>query len=104
MDIYERSTAPTETTQSEREHNPTIELIRFRISRNSEDASNLKLKHFKNIRCEDNNNKSCIIPIYKTPENREDLKDVKQSNLLIETINFKHAIFIRDIYNITYKN
>ena len=47
MDIYERSTAPTETEQSEPAYNPTLYLIRFLISRNREDATNLKLKHFK---------------------------------------------------------
>jgi hypothetical protein len=104
MDIYERSTQPTETAQSEPEYNPTIEWIRFLISRNREDARQLKLKHFKNIRCNDNNNRSCIIPIYKIPESREYIKDVKDSNLVVETLNCKHAIFIRDIYNVTYKH
>ena len=104
MDIYERSTAPTETAQSELEYNPTIELIRFLIVRNKEDATKLKLKHFKNIRCNDNNNRSCIIPIYKIPENRDYINDVEKSNLVVETLNCKHAIFIRDIYNITYNN
>jgi hypothetical protein len=104
MDIYERSTAPTETEQSEPEYNPTLGLIRFLISRNREDATFLKLKHFKNIKCNSDNNKSCIIPIYKIPESREYIKDVKNSNLVVETLNCKYAIFIRDIYNITYKN
>ena len=76
MDIYERSTAPTETAQSELEYNPTIEFIRFLIVRNREDATNLKLKHFRNIRCNDNNSRSCIIPIYKIPENRDYINEV----------------------------
>ena len=111
VDIYERSTAPPETTPSEqsmattqRESNPTKELITFLINRNREDANDLKLTHFRNIRCKDNNNKSCIVPIYKTPENREDQNKAEQSNLLIHTINYKYFIFIRDIYNITYKD
>ena len=86
------------------ENNPTKELIIFLINRNREDANILKLTHFKNIRCKDNKNKSCIIPIYKTPENREELNEVERSKLLVQTINYKYAIFIRDIYNITYKN
>ena len=111
MELYETSTAPPDTTPSEQdtattqgENNPTRELIQFLINRNREDASNLKLTHLKNIRCKDDNNKSCIIPIYKTPENREDQNQVEQSRLLLHTINYKYFIFIRDIYNITYTN
>ena len=85
-------------------YNPTIELIRLLISRNREDARQLKLTHFKNIKCNNDNNKSCIIPIYKIPDSREYIKDVKDSDLVVETLNCKYAIFIRDIYNITYKN
>jgi len=109
IDIYEQSTQASttkETTTSEatQENNPTKELIHFLINRNREDAKRFKLTHFKNIRCKDNKNKSCIIPIYKTPENREELNEVERSKLLVQTINYKYAIFIRDIYNITYKN
>ena len=100
---------PSETTHSEQQQdettqiNPTKEFMRFLINRNREDAKRFKLTHFKNIRCKDNNNKNCIIPICKTPENREELNEAEQSQLLIQTINYKCAIFIRDIYNITYK-
>ena len=99
MDIYERSKPPTEP-----EYNPRLELIRLLITRNREDATNLKLKHFKNIKCKNDNNKIWIIPIYKIPESRKYIKDVKDSDLVVETLNCKYAIFIRDIYNITYKN
>jgi hypothetical protein len=114
INIYEQSTrpstTPSETTHSEQQQdettpiNHTKALIRFLINRNRADATRLNLTHFKNIRCKDNNNKSCIIPIYKTPENREDQNKAEQSRLLIHTINYKYFIFIRDIYNITYKN
>ena len=88
---------PSETTHSEQQQgettpiNLTWELLQFLIKRNKQDATHLQLTHFKNIRCKDNNNKSCIIPIYKTPENRDDLNDVEQSNLLIHTINYKYV-------------
>jgi hypothetical protein len=103
MDIYERRTAPTETEQIEPEHNPRLELIRLLITRNREDATNLKLKHFKNIKCTNNNNKIWIIPIYKIPESREDIQAIKDSFLVVKTLNCKYAIFIKDLYNITYK-
>jgi len=106
IDIYERSTAPSEnnTEATPREYNPTKELIQFLIKRNRKDATRLKLTHLKNIRCNDNNNKSCIVPIHKAPESRDDLNKAEQSRLLVHTINYKYFIFIRDIYNITYKN
>ena len=49
--------------REEQQENPTKELIHFLINRNREDAKRLKLIHLKNIRCKDNNNKSCIVPI-----------------------------------------
>ena len=113
INIYEQSTRASttqETTPSEQQQdettqiNPTKELIQFLINRNREDAKRFKLTHFKNIRCKDNNNKSCIIPIYKTPESRGDQRKAEQSNLLIHTINYKYFIFIRDIYTTTYTN
>lgn len=104
IDIYERSTAPSESNTETAQYNPTKELIQFLIKRNREDATRLKLTHFKNIRCKDNNNKSCIVPIYKAPEKREDQHTAENSNLLIHTINYKYMIFIQDIYNITYKD
>ena len=60
-------TAPTETTT---DINPTKELIRLLINRNRPDANRLNLKHVENMRCQDNNIKSCIIPIYKPVGNR----------------------------------
>ena len=90
--------------REEQPENPTKQLIHFLINRNREDAKRFKLTHFKNIRCKDNNNKSCIIPIYKTPENPEELKEAERSDLLIQTINYKYTIFIRDIYNIKYRD
>ena len=115
IDIYEQSTQastteeeqqPSEATTNEeaQTENPTKELIRFLINRNREDAKRFKLTHFKNIRCKDDNNKSCIIPIYKAPENPEEQNEAEKSNLLIQTINYKYAIFIRDIYNIKYRD
>ena len=102
--ILKQPTLNTTTSEATKENNPTKELIHFLINRNREDAKRFKLTHFKNIRCKDNNNRSCIIPIYKTPENREELNEAERSKLLIQTINYKYAIFIRDIYNITYKD
>lgn len=110
VDIYEKSTranteetAPTETTT---DINPTKELIRFLINRNRTDANRLNLKHFKNIRCKDNNNKSCIIPIYKPPTDTEAIKHIEESenDLIITTNNKCYVVFIRDIYNIHYTN
>ena len=85
---------------------PTKELIRFLINRNRPDANRLNLKHFKNIRCKDNNNKSCIIPIYKPPTNKEAIKHIEESedDLIITTNNKCYVVFIRDIYNIHYTN
>ena len=47
---YDKFKSNTETTQ----YNPTKELIQFLITRNRDDATRLKLTHFKNIRCNDN--------------------------------------------------
>ena len=102
--VLKQPTLNTTTSEATQENNPTKELIQFLIKRNREDATRLKLTHFKNIRCKDNNNKSCIVPIYKAPESRDDLNNAEQSRLLVHTINYKYFIFIRDIYNITYKN
>jgi hypothetical protein len=118
INIYEQSTrasttqetTPSETTHSEEQQgettpiNPTKELIRFLINRNRADATRLNLTHFKNIRCKDNNNKSCIIPIYKTPEDRRIIKHIEENenNLIVLTLNKIYSVFIPDIYNINY--
>ena len=84
--------------------NPTKELIKFLINRNRADATRLNLTHFKNIRCKDNNNKSCIIPIYKTPADIKTIKHIEENekNLIVLTLNKIYSVFIRDIYNINY--
>ena len=114
INIYEQSTrpstTPSETTHSEQQQdettpiNHTKALIRFLINRNRADATRLNLTHFKNIRCKDNNNKSCIIPIYKTPEDRRTIKHIEENenNLIVLTLNKIYSVFIRDIYNINY--
>ena len=52
VELYERSTAPPDTTPSEQdtattqdENNPTKELIQILNNRNREDATRLKLTH-----------------------------------------------------------
>ena len=118
INIYEQSTrasttqetTPSETTPSEQQQdettpiNPTKELTRFFINRNRADATRLNLTHFKNIRCKGDNNKSCIIPIYKTPEDRITQKHIEENenNLIVLAITKMYSIFIRDIYNINY--
>ena len=105
--IYEQSTrasTTTETTEETAPTNPTDELITFLINRNREDSERFKLTHFKNIRCNDANNRSCIIPIYKAPKDRHELNEAELSNILIHTINYTYFRFRRDMYNITYKN
>lgn len=104
MDIYEQSTQATTTDEAEapEDTNPTKILIKFLINRNKNDVIKFNLKHFKNIRCKDINNKSCIVPIYNAPIDREELDTTEKSNLLIHTINYKYCMFIRDIYEIKY--
>jgi len=100
--ILNQPSEPETTTQ--KGNNPTKELIIFLINRNRADATRLNLTHFKNIRCKDNNNKSCIIPIYKTPEDRRTIKHIEENenNLIVLTLNKIYSVFIRDIYNINY--
>ena len=102
MDIYEQSTQASTDEEITEETNPTKILIEFLINRNKNDVIKFNLKHFKNIRCKDINNKSCIVPIYNAPIDREELENARYSNLLIHTINNKYFIFIRDIYEIKY--
>ena len=85
---------------------PTKELIRFSINRTRPDAKRFNSKHFEKIRCKDNNNKSCIIPIYKPPANMDTQKDIEESenHLIMCTNNEWHVVFMRDIYNIHYTN
>jgi len=49
VDIYERSTAPSEsnTEATQKEYNPTKEVLQFLIKRNKQDARHLKLTHLK---------------------------------------------------------
>ena len=107
INIYEQSTqAPTndetETITSEPITNPTKQLIRFLINRNRADTEQLNLTHYKNIRCKDNNNNSCIIPIYKTPDNTEQIKHIEQQQRVLLTLNNLYCFFTRDIYDIKY--
>jgi hypothetical protein len=111
INIYEQSTqAPTndetETITSEQISepaiNPTTQLIRFLINRNRADTEQLNLTHYRNIRCKDNNNKSCIIPIYKTPDSTEQIKHIEQQQHVLLTLNNIYCFFTRDIYNIKY--
>ena len=73
------------------------------INRNKATASRLNLKHFKNIRCNDIKSKSCIIPIYKTPEDAENIKQANDNEykLIVYTLNKKYIIFLDDLL---YKN
>jgi len=84
--------------------NPTKELIHFLIKRNKKDVERLNLKHFKNIKCKDNNNKSCIVPIYKQKNNHNTDINKEKGELFIYTPNKKYILFIRDLYNINYTN
>lgn len=56
------------------------------INRTRADSNNLNLQHFKNIGCKDNNNKYCLVPIYQTPDNLEELEQAEHSVLLATTI------------------
>ena len=107
INIYEQSTqAPTsdetETITSEPATNPTKQLIKFLINRNREDTEQLNLTHYKNIRCKDSNNKSCIIPIYKAPHNTEQIRNIRQQQHVLLTLNNLYCFFIRDIYDVKY--
>ena len=102
VDIYEQSTQPS--TSEEEIRDPRKELIRFLIKRNKNDVERLNLKHFKNIKCKDNNNKSCIVPIYKQRNNQNTDINKEKSELFIYTPNKKYILFIRDLYNINYTN
>ena len=102
VDIYEQSTQPS--TSEEEIRDPRKELIRFLIKRNKNDVERLNLKHFKNIKCKDNNNKSCIVPIYKQKNNQNTDINNEKGELFIYTPNKKYILFIRDLYNINYTN
>jgi len=77
---------------------PTQTLIKYLITRNKPDRERLQLNHFKNIRCNDNDNKSCIIPIYTPTDNIDTLPN----DLIILTPNNKYCFFINDLYNVNY--
>ena len=102
MDIYEQSTQPS--TSEEEIRDPRKKLIKFLIKRNKNDVERLNLKHFKNIKCKDNNNKSCIVPIYKQKNNQNTGINNEKGELFIYTPNEKYILFIRDLYNINYTN
>ena len=102
VDIYEQSTQPS--TSEEEIRDPRKELIKFLIKRNKNDVERLNLKHFKNIKCKDNNNKSCIVPIYKQKNNHNTDINKEKGEIFIYTPNKKYIIFIRDLYNINYTN
>ena len=102
VDIYEQSTQPS--TSEEEIRDTRKELIRFLIKRNKNDVERLNLKHFKNIKCKDNNNKSCIVPIYKQKNNQNTDINNEKGELFIYTPNKKYILFIRDLYNINYTN
>ena len=81
---------------------PSPHLIKFLITRNRKDTKRLNLTHYRNIKCKDSNNKSCIIPIYKAPYDTEQIRNIRQQQHVLLTLNNLYCFFIRDIYCIKY--
>ena len=58
----------------------------------------LKLTHYRNIRCKNSNNKSFVVPIYKTPYDTEQIRNIRQQQHVLITLNNLYCFFTRDIH------